>query len=224
MSDQGLGLTPQRMKEVSESKPVRRFYAPTLGVNTGRDQARRDLTSTTLKDIEYQVDVVEPPAGKPLSGEVAISVPLQQPVIEAWVMTLAETKQDGNITVFLAVNGDRIKLYQCAAREDVPHKLPEAVRGLTTVDLVAVISMQSAYTAKTEKRSVCNLKVTSKEKTVIQKECEVLHERKIPDYHAVLFPSTSTTPKVFELKVVVGEPAPVLNRLFADVNATEVLK
>ena len=61
-------------------------------------------------------------------------------------------------------------------------------------------------------------------KTVIQKELDVVHERQIPEYHAVLFPSTSTTNEVFYIKAVVGEPAPVLTRLFADVNALDMLK
>jgi len=213
---------PQRMKEVAELKYLRRFYAPTLAVTTQRDINRSNATQ--VKDVEVLVDAPEPAPGKILTGEVGISVPIGQPIIEAWVTTLAETKQDGSITVFLVVNGERTKLYQCIAREDAPHKLPDSIRGQTSVDLIAVISMPAVYASKIEKRSVCNLKMTSKEKTVLQRECEVVHERKIPEYRAMLFPSSTTTSRVFELKMTVGEPAPVLNRLFADVNASDLLK
>lgn len=208
-------------KEMPELKLLRRFYAPTLAVRTTSSRSEISI----YKDVENRIDKPEPPAGKVLTGEVFISVPLNQPIVEASVMTLAETKGGATITIHLLVsNGERIKLYQCGAKEDDTHKLPDQVRGQTGVELVAVISMPAAYTSKTSKRDVTPLKMDQKARVVVIKELDVVHEQLTPDFKAMLFPSHSNTYECFRLKAVVGEPAPVLNKLFADVGATELLK
>ena len=51
---------------------------------------------------------------------------------------------------------------------------------------------------------------------------DIIHYKQIPDFRAVLFPSTSNTIEVFRMKLAVADPSPVLDKLFA--NCPEVLK
>jgi hypothetical protein len=209
-----------QFKGVQELKYLRRFYSPTLLVTT---TVQKSVVST-FKDVETHTDRIDPPAGKAITGEVFITVPVGAPLIEGSVITTAETKQGGTITVYQINRGERIKLYTCKAKEEESHPLADSIRGQTQVELVAVIATQAAYTSKTERHDICGLKMDQKARTVIQKGVELVHDRQIPEYRAILFPSHSNTYEVFRLKAVLGEPAPVLNRLFADAGVADILK
>jgi hypothetical protein len=213
--------------EQAEVKLNRRFYAPTLSAKiesgvpaTGPGGVR----ATPGYNVQSQQDVASPPAGKAVSGEVLISVPVGQPIVEASVTTLAEVKAGASIAVYLiGEGGQRIKLYDCASKEDGSHKLPDAIRGRATVDLVAVMNMTAAYTSKVERRIARPLKKDTRG-AILQSGLEIIHYRQIPDFRAVLFPSNSNTIEVFRLKVTVAEPAQALNKLFAAPQAQELLR
>jgi hypothetical protein len=200
--------------EKEEIKNIRRFYAPTLGVRMG-GWSQGSLQSTIEVEVQGKEDKPDQPIGSVLTGEVFITVPVGEPILEASVMTAAEVKPGSSIVVSLIHNAERIRLYACGAKEDDLHKLPDAVKGKTQVDLVAAISMKSAYTAKVERRRVRGLKKNNAN-VVIQKALDVVHHRLIPDYHAMLFPSNSNTIEVFRLKVTTGEPLPAVTKLFAN--------
>ncbi|HXX92677.1 MAG TPA: hypothetical protein VEN81_03530, partial [Planctomycetota bacterium] len=204
----------------SEVKYLRRFYAPTIAVSS--------FTTTTnggVKALETHTDRAESPVGKDLTGEVFISVPLGVPVFEGSVMTTAETKQGGTVTVYQINGGERVRLYACKAKEEESHPLAESIRGQTKVDLVAVITLQPAYIPKTERKEISPPRMDQKLRTVLQKGLDLQVDRQIPDYRAVLFPSQpQNTYDVFRLKVVVGEPAPVLDRLFSDSGHADLLR
>jgi hypothetical protein len=215
-----------RMKEIVEYKPVRSFYAPALGVSESKDGNRS--RSNTMEETDVLIEKGNPAAGQMQTGEVIMSISVGQPMVEASVKTLAETRHDGSIVIYMTLNGERIRLYDCHSKEDQVHKLPDSIRGQTAVELVAVFQMTAAYTAKNETHSICPMKEiydqSKRARVVTMKKCEVIHERQIPEYRTMLFPSTTTTNEVFCLKAVVAEPAPGLTKLYTDINATDLLK
>ncbi len=219
-------LNTNSFVEQAEVKLNRRFHAPTLSakIQTGMPAGASAARATPGYSVQTQQDVADPPAGKPVMGEVLISVPVGQPIVEASVTTLAEIKSGGSIAVFMiAEGGNRIKLYDCAAKEDGSHKLPDAIRGRSTVDLVAVMTATAAYTSKLERRIARPLKKDTRG-AILQPGLEIIHYRQIPEFKAVLFPSNSNTIEVFRLKVAVAEPAQALNRLFSAPQAQEILR
>ena len=74
--------------------------------------------------------------------------------------------------------------------------------------------------AKTERRHFRN--AIMKGKVFVSPSVDILHYRQIPDYKAVLFPSTQNAMDVFRLKLAVGDPLPLVDKLFS--NNPEVLK
>jgi hypothetical protein len=102
--------------------------------------------------------------------------------------------------------GNRIKVYQCGAKEESPRKLPDAIRGKQEVNLIAVMSATAAYTQKIECHRV--QEPVKDGKTITQKGLEVVHYRKIPEFQ----------------RAVVGELAAGLNSLFEKAGAMEILK
>lgn len=208
-------VTSNSFVEKEEVKYLRRFYSPALEVKTSA--GFRGSLPGGSSEVEVQGKQDEPilPLGTPQTGDVFITVPVGEPIIEASVTTHAEVKPGGSITVYLIHNAERIRLYQCGAKEDGSHKLPDAVKGKSQVDLVAVVSSKVAFTPKVERRRVRGLKKDQKG-YVIQRALDVVHNRLIPDYQAMLFPSNSNTIEVFRLKVTTGEPAPGLTKLFAN--------
>jgi len=78
---------------------------------------------------------------------------------------------------------------------------------------VAVIEGTAGYTQKVERRHVRDAFRDGKRVTL--PALDVVHARLIPEYKAVLFPSTPTgSTDVFRLKATTGEPAASLNKLF----------
>ncbi len=202
--------------EQPEVRLLRRFYAPTLGVMPSaplKGGGYNVPVDTVETRYQLRVDNGSPGAGTPTQGEVLISVPLDVPLLEASVMTLAEVKGGGSITVYL-VNGDgpRTKLYTCSGKEDGLHKLPDSIKGRTQVDLAVVISAPAAYSTKAERRTARPVKKNNNR--VIEQGIVVVHYRLIPEYKAVLFPSTSNTFEVFRLKAQVAESLPLYDKLF----------
>jgi len=218
-------LATNSFVEKADVKFQRRFFSCPLTVNVkaGRGPGAGPVTPKQHFQLTFVSDQAEPPAGKAMTGDLVINVPVNQPIIEASVKTLAEVKSGGSITIFLLHEGQRVKVYQCAAREDDLHKLPDLVRGKQAVDLVAVIGQTAAYTPKTERR-VVKLPRKNDRGLIIEDGKEVVHDRLIPDFKATLFPSNSNTVEVFRLKVTVGEPAAALNDLFRKAGASEILK
>ena len=160
-----------------------------------------------------------------MKGEVTIQVPVGVPILEAAVTTTAEVKAGASIVVYhVTGSGDnekRTKLYMCDPKESEQHPIPtELVRGLSEVNLVAVIEEPATYTPKTERRRFRN--AIMKGKIYVSPAVDILHYKQIPEYRAILFPSNSNTIEVFRLKLAVAEPAPMLDKLFA--NSPEVLK
>ena len=155
-----------------------------------------------------------------MKGDVYINVPLNAPILEASVMTLAEVKGSGAINVSLMVDGRRIPLYKCQSKESASHKLPEEIRGKREVQLVAEITGTATYEIKESKlRYNRGKKDTGR---VIQMAADMIFRQLVPEYSAVLFPSNANTIEVFRLTVTTGEEAPQLDALFQ--NAAEVLK
>jgi hypothetical protein len=199
-------------------KYLKRFYTPPLLAKPAQGQVGVGYTlppSNAEWRYELRVDVGTPPAGTPVTGEVAISVPLEAPIIEGSVMTLAETKAGASIVVHLVTGeNERTKLYQCTGKEDAQHKLPPSVKGLRQIDLVAVIQSTAAYTQKVEKRKLALPRKNNN--LILSAGVELYHYRLVPDYRAVLFPSNSNTIEVFRLTAKLAEPAPVLDKPFAE--------
>lgn len=213
--------------EVPETKLLRRFYSPAMTVAlTSRIPGNiTPPVSTAELDVRLHVDEGTPAAGQQMVGEVTIQVPLGVPILEASIITTAEVKAGGTITIYhvagSADGGRRVKLYTCDPKEGQSHVIPpELIRGLNEVNLVAVIEQTAAYTAKVERRHVRPLVRVGK---IIQSPAQdIIHHKQIPDYKAVLFPSNSNTIEVFRLKAALAEPMPHLDKLFA--SNLEVLK
>jgi hypothetical protein len=200
----------------ADTQTMRRFYvaAPMTVSSTTRK-------SDPINDAEQYVveDKGTPSQGSLMKGEVFITVPLNAPILEASVMTLAEVKS-GTITVNLIVDGQRTKLYRCESKEDNSHKLPESIRGKREVQLVAEISGTASYTRKDRTDRVKRAKKDTNR--VIEMGLDFVFKQLVPDYPAMLFPSNANTVEVFRLTVTTGEEAPPLDSLFQ--NAAEVLK
>jgi len=213
--------------EVPETKLLRRFFSPAMTVAlTSRIPGNiTPPVSTPELDVRLHVDEGTPPAGQQMTGEVTIQVPLGVPILEASIITTAEVKAGGTITIYhvgsSAEGSRRVKLYTCDPKEGQSHVIPpELIRGLNEVNLVAVIEQTAAYTAKIERRHVRPLVRVGK---IIQSPAQdIIHHKQIPDYKAVLFPSNSNTIEVFRLKAALAEPMPHLDKLFA--SNLEVLK
>jgi hypothetical protein len=221
VSSSALDATSKAYKDVEQVNIVRRFYAPALAVRTygvAATESRRNC------DVNQFRDSGAPAAGSPLAAEVTIDVPLEAPLIEGSVMTRAEVEGGGSIEVFLVQmpGGQRTRLYSCSGKDSASRKLPPAVLGWTRLTLVASIRMQAAYTSKREERLVRPPRF--EKNTLIQVGLVKIHDRLIPDYKAVLFPSNSNTVEIFRLNGDFAEPAPSLNKLFQDAGATNVLR
>ena len=192
---------------------------PTLPPGVTAPRSTYELT------IQLDVDEGRPEAGQPMKAEVTMQIPVGVPILEASVTTAAEVKAGGSIVVYhVTGSGDnekRTKLYACDPKESQSHPIPvDLVRGTTEVNLVAVIEQQAAYTPKTERRRVRN--GLFRGKIQISPALDVIHYRQIPDYKAVLFPSGHNTIEVFRLRLSVADPAPQLDKVFA--NHPEVLR
>jgi hypothetical protein len=213
--------------EQPEVKFLRRFYAPEMKVNlTSRlPPGIIPPASTYDMDVRFNVDEGIPAQGSPMKSEVTINVPIGAPLLEASVITIAEVKAGGSITVYL-VNGSgenekRTKLYMCDPKESQSHIIPpDLIRGLNELNLVAVIEETASYQIRVDRRHVRG--AVRQGKVVTSPAVDVVHHRMIPDYKAVLFPSTSNTVEVFRLRMWTADPSPGLNKLFA--SNTDVLK
>lgn len=215
----GSGMT----NEQKETRQLRRFYAPTLTVET-LESPNRISYDGNRKILRTLVDKPSPKEGTTLTGEMTVTVPVGARIIEAFVKTVVEVKAGGQVVVFLMKGGERVKLYQAAAKEDDSRKIPvDLVRGVTDLEFVIAVSMQANYLSKTERRKPQGLKLGSNGQ-VLQKEIEIIHERLIPDYAAVIFPSNSNTIEVFRVRAIVAEKAEGLVKLFTDAGAAEFMK
>lgn len=210
-----------QVRYASELRIKRRFYATPLVVTTHRDPFRSQ--TDPVREVWYEVDHAQVPPGKELYGEVLINVPLDRIVLEGAVLAVAEVKQGASITMSLLHEGQRIKLYTATSRDDSFHKLPDLVRGRMALDLVAEIRMRAAYVKKIERHTLQRLRRDPRG-NVVARELEVVHERLVPDYAAVLFPSTPRGGDVFKLRLVVAEPAEGLTALFRNAGAAGVLR
>jgi len=213
------GLTT--FTEQTDVRYLRRFYAPPMVVELTQSLPPGITPPATTYEQDVRVDydrgLAKP--GVLLKGEVPIFVPVGAPIIEASVMTTAEVKAGGSILVYLVTKSGgsekRVKLYGCDHRENESHVIPpELIRGATEISLVAEIEGLAGYTQKVERRHVRN--IIRQGKYVVSPALDVIHYRSIPDYKAQLFPSQPTgIGDVFRAKLVVGEPAASIDKLFA---------
>jgi hypothetical protein len=210
--------------EQSELRLLRRFYSPEMIVGRGGGYPAGFVppVSTAELDIRVEIDVGIPPAGTKMSGEVMINVPVGGTILEASVITTAEVKAGGSITVYhVGAPGagnenaeKRTKLYSCDPKESQSHPIPtDLVRGTTEVNLVAVIEQTAAYSKKVDRRHVRG--ATYKGKILMSPAVDIIHHKEIPEYKAVLFPSNSNTVEVFRLRCAIADPSPQLDKLFA---------
>jgi hypothetical protein len=210
----------QGWNENQEIRNIRRFYAPPMAVAlTSRIPPGISVPPSSYElSIRLEVDEGNPGPGAPMKGEVVINVPIGAPLLEASVMTAAEVKAGGSIVVYHSTgsgdNEKRTKLYVCDAKESQSHPIaPDLIRGMTEINLVAVIEEPSAYFQKVERRHVHPAVMKGKYQQTPAEDA--VHHRLIPDYKAVLFPSKENTFEVFRVKAIVAEPAAWLNKLFA---------
>jgi hypothetical protein len=213
-------LNSNSFTETPEIKNIRRFYAPPMTViQTSRIPGGVVIPpSTSDLDIQLHIDEGMPAAGVPMKGEVTMSIPLGEPLLEASIITTAEVKAGGSITIYhVTGSGDnekRTKLYMCEAREGSSHAIPvELIRGSLDLNLLAVIEEPATYIQKVERRHA--RAAIMKGKYQVAPAVDVIHYRQIPDYKAELFPSTSNTIEVFRLRAILADPAPQLTKLFA---------
>jgi hypothetical protein len=207
--------------EQAEVRTLRRFYAPPMTIEATLNPPPGVIPPATTyeQDIRSEYDKATPPSGTLMKGEVPLSVSVGEPIFEASVMTTAEVKTGGSIVVYLVTKSGeeekRTKLYSCDPRESQSHAIPpELIRGATEINLVAVIEGMAGYTQKVERRHVRD--AFREGKRVTLPALDVVHARMIPDYKAVLFPSSPTgSADVFRLRAITGEPAASLNKLFA---------
>lgn len=206
--------------ETADITYLKRFYAPPMTVSlTSRVPPGLVVPpSNSQLDVRLNVDEGVPAAGVPMKGEVTMSISLGEPILEASVITTAEVKAGGSILIYHCTgsgdNEKRTKLYACDAREAQSHVIPpELIRGLKDIALVAVIEEPAAYIQKTERRHA--RQAIMKGKYQQAPAVDVVHYRQIPDYKAILFPSTANTIEVFRLKAILAEPAPQLTKLFS---------
>ena len=202
-------------QEKIESKPVRRFYAATPMVLTQSRRMERQIGDAEQVRID---DIGNPPAGSAMRGEVTITVPLNAPFLDGSVITTAEVRSGGSITVYQIVDGRRVELYKCDPKESKSHKLSDLARGRTEVQLVAEFTGTAKYEKKAPdtKRARASTKDTDR---VIKKGLDITYNRLVPEYPAILFPSNNNTTEVFRLTATVAEPAPVLDKLFENAQA-----
>lgn len=213
--------------EQQEVKFMRRFYAPEMKVflSSRLPPGVIPPVSTYELDVRLNIDEGNPTQGTPMKGEVTINVPIGAQLLEASVITIAEVKAGGSIVVYHVTgsgeNEKRTKLYSCDPKEQQSHVIPpELIRGLTEINLVAVIEETANYSTKVDRRHVRG--AVRNGKVVQIPAVDVVHHRLIPEYKAVLFPSNSNTVEVFRLRVWTADPSPGLNKLFA--SNPEVLK
>jgi hypothetical protein len=215
--DPSTGLTIEQ----AETKQLKRFYSAPMTVALAGTIPASIVPPRNTYEMEYKLLVDEgvPATGKAMKAEVTMHIPVGAPILEAAVTTTAEVKAGGSIVVhYYTGSGDnekRTKLYVCDPKESQSHPIPtELVRGTSEVNLVAVIEQTAAYAPKTERRHVRN--ASFKGKIQMAPAVDVIHYRQVPEYKAILFPSNSNTIEVFRLKVTVGEPAPALDKVFAN--------
>ena len=216
-------VTTSQSTEQPEVKLVRRFYSPEMKTQLTPSIPPGIVPPVNTMELETRVlaDVGIPAPGTKMTGEVAINVPVGATILEASVITTAEVKAGGSITVYFVAApgspeaGKRTRLYGCDPKESQSHPIPsELVRGTTEVNLVAVIEQTAAYTPKVERHRE-RAAVYRKNNLIQSPAVDILYHRLIPDWKAVLFPSNSNTYEVFRLKVALAEPAPQVDKVFA---------
>jgi len=213
-------VTTNSFVENADVKLLRRFYAPQMVVSATTRIPPGVVQPASTYELDVRLDIEEgsPPAGTPMRGEVTINVPVGEPMIEASVITTAEVKAGGSITIYYFTGSGetekRTKLYTCDSRESQSRVIPpELIRGQTEVNLVAVIEEPATYLQKVDRRHIRS--AIMKGRYQVAPAVDVIHYHLIPDYKAVLFPSNSNTVEVFRLRAVVAEPAPQLDKLFS---------
>ncbi len=212
--------------EVPDTAYKRRFYGPKMVISQTNRPPSGSIPPTTFEQaFMYMTDEGDPPAGTAIKGELTITVSVGDPIIEASVMTLAEVKPGASIAIYHAKgfnkDDERVKLYSCDSKETGTHVIPpDLVRGKTEVLLVAAIDSTAAYATKNERRRIRPL--FKEGKIVKTPALDVIHQRLIPEFKALLFPSNQNTIEVFRLRAMVADPAPGLTKLFA--SCPDVLK
>jgi hypothetical protein len=210
-------LTTNSFTEKTEVKIQRKFYAATPLTVT---PVRTNGPSSEDAETVIVTDRPNPAANPVATSEVHIAVPLGAPLLDASVMMTAEVKSGAMIAVSLLQDGSKIPLFNCQAKEDRTHKLPEAAaRGKSELTFVADITAKAVYKAKAEKKRVRGSKKDGGR--ILQRGLDVHYNLLIPEYQAMLFPSNSNTIEVFRLTAGLAEPAPGLDKLFE--NAKDVL-
>jgi hypothetical protein len=215
---------PDTFEFTPRVKALRKFYSPLLTVSPAARAGGRGVKSvpdTPTMVYQHTEDVGNPPNGSAIEGEVAISVPVGEPILEASVMTRAIVKGGGSIVVSLdGGQGQRTRLYTCSSSEEGMHRLPDSIRGSTQIELVVSLKGTARYSTKTERRTL--RKATEAGRNLVQRGLEEIHYRLIPEYTVMLFPSNENTQEVFRLKAVVAESAPLLDKVFE--TCPEILK
>ncbi len=215
---------PGNGQEREVKKPLRWFYAPVMevGSDEGKPQEKRDNRGQTTQLIRTRIDKGRPPEGAMMEGEITLHAVVGARVIDGSIITTAESKGRSSIVVYFNKDGERVKLYQAATKEGGSHALPDGVRGRTELQFVVTISTAASYDGKRETRMLQRGQMNA-QRTVIAPDILVEHRRLIPQYDAVLFPSTTNTIEVFRLRLNVAEPAEGLNKLFSSSRAAQEL-
>jgi hypothetical protein len=206
----------QQFREVPEEKRIRCFYGAPLAIET------QHTGTKTLgdRDLWTQADAGRPEPGAQLVAEVQVMVPVGSPILEASVKLAADLRSGGTMTVFLNDKGKRVQLYGAMGKEESLHKIDSAARGRTELEFIAVLRSTAAYDAKVEKRVLVPVR-----KDVEKRGMDIIHNRLIPEYRAMLFPSSPKTVEVFRLEAsIVGDADPYLDRLFIDADARDLLR
>lgn len=205
-------VSSRSFSQKPEIKLIRRFYSPTLTVK----YVSVGLVKNTATMKTYMaIDKTDPKPGTMLVGEVAISVPLEKPLIEASVKLLTEVRSGGKITVYLRKGLEKVQLATITGKSNRSIPIPsEHILGTTQLNLVVEMRMIAAYKTRSVKHPIRPFRRGDTRGRGSQAGIELIHNQSIPDYPTRLFPSNSNTHEVFRLRAKLAEPAVGLDRLF----------
>ncbi len=211
--------TSQQYDEEATKTFTHRFYCPEMTIVTGDERPRNE---TAEKIVVYKIDAGTPNAGDPMVGEVSIPIEVDQPILSAKIMAVAEVDQ-GRVVCSVETDAGRTEVYKISAKDSSTHAIPhDAVRGRQKFNVIFRIETVAAYKARNDTRRIASLK-KSKDK-VLQKESVIEHKRLTVDYKVRLFCSNSNTIEAFRATIVCGEAAANLTKLFQDAGCDDLLK
>ncbi len=217
---------PGNGQESQVRKPLRWFFGPILDIATEDNTSlppKQEVRGGIVRVTTFKVDKAKPRQGEVVQGEVTLTMNTGAPVIDGTITTLAEVGPGSDITVYFNKDGERLKIFQAAPKESRSHPLPPAVRGRQELQFVVVVTARLTYNLKNEDRQLQRGREGTSTSATIP-ERRVSHDRLIPQFHTVLFPSNSNTIQVFQVKLRVGEKLEALTKRFIDAGAMDYLK